>query len=347
MGLDLRSKGELLHYKLVCFITKLINFSHHSHQATWVDPDGVTSLMTVAEQGDKDELTDICKAGADVNLQSNSGSTAAMYAIMASDVSCLEILCSHGADLEMQTLTGNTAIMNAVREEEYACLEFLLAHNADPSIVNDDGDTAISLLVQARDDPDPDRDPELKTRIDYLRKLLEFKVELDTPNNKGLTALMTASQRGDVASVELLIEAGADLDCVEAKHTGHNACMLAAVAKHNDILKKLLDAGASTHHRNNRHQSLLEVAQIAGNDEAFDLLKVGLTEFNEHPQDVTFDDKTTFSLTCVCSGNPEPTVEWRIDGRSVHPRLVRQFESKEAQLLLYKMCNHGKDRCSI
>ena len=68
-------------------------------------------------------------------------------------------------------------------------------------------------------------------------------IDLSDKNARTLrTALMLAAHRGHAATVDLLIEHGADLD-VTAKY-GLSALMLSVIAGHTEIARQLVRAGA-------------------------------------------------------------------------------------------------------
>ncbi len=79
--------------------------------------------------------------------------------------------------------------------------------------------------------------------IDELQLLLEAGADIDARDGHGQTALMLAAVKGDGPVVGWLVERGAALDHT-AKY-GLSALMLAAVGGHVDVVRRLTDAGAS------------------------------------------------------------------------------------------------------
>jgi ankyrin repeat protein len=181
-------------------------------------------------------------------------------------------LMEKGADLDMQTLTGNTALMNAVREEEDGSVDFMLSNGSDVNVINDDGNTALILAAQGG-------------RVDLMKKLVDHPQfnSPDCQNLSGWNAIMYAVQENQMEMVTLLVtSAHVNLD-LQHPETGNTAIMIAAIEKHNDMLKMLLKAGASPHVRNHKSQSVLVLAQQAGNEEAVKFLATGLSSFIQQP----------------------------------------------------------------
>ncbi len=81
------------------------------------------------------------------------------------------------------------------------------------------------------------------------------------------TALEEAALRGHVGMVELLIEAGADVNL-----EGHSPLLLATRSGHENVVRLLLDAGADPNVRNHCGHSALDYALAGGYDAIVDLL---------------------------------------------------------------------------
>ena len=79
---------------------------------------------------------------------------------------------------------------------------------------------------------------------DFMKIVSSFLevVDIDEQNSKGLTALMLATIEGHTEIVDILIEAGADLNIQE--EYGDTALMKAIYKKNIDIAEMLIDSGA-------------------------------------------------------------------------------------------------------
>lgn len=76
-----------------------------------------------------------------------------------------------------------------------------------------------------------------------LAQCLSHQSDVDAPDVNGRTPLIWAAWRGDVGSVELLLNSRAKINRVD--HQGYSAIARAAKAGHLDCVRKLLRAGAS------------------------------------------------------------------------------------------------------
>ena len=103
-----------------------------------------------------------------------------------------------------------------------------------------------------------------------------FSQDGDVPNKsiwREDTALNNAVWQGDVSKVQELVEAGADINAVNAH--GMNALMTAAWTGNNEALRILLDAGAEVNQRAKKfggRSALMLAAMYGGNTETMRLL---------------------------------------------------------------------------
>jgi ankyrin repeat protein len=95
--------------------------------------------------------------------------------------------------------SGETALMIAIRRRDTPWMGFLLQNGADPNLKDADGNTP--LIVAA-----------MTGFGDGVRVMLASKAQVDGTNGKGETALIKAVHMRDTASVQLLLQAGADPD---------------------------------------------------------------------------------------------------------------------------------------
>ena len=85
---------------------------------------------------------------------------------------------------------------------------------------------------------------------DFMKIVSSFLevVDIDEQNSNGLTALMLATIEGHTEIVDILIEAGADLN-IQEEH-GDTALMKAIYKKNIDIAEMLIDSGADLNIQN-------------------------------------------------------------------------------------------------
>jgi serine/threonine-protein phosphatase 6 regulatory ankyrin repeat subunit B len=82
--------------------------------------------------------------------------------------------------------------------------------------------------------------------------------------NNGITELMFAASRGDLARVEALLGEGSDANANARDAFGQTALMYAASAGHSPVVEELIDAGADTEARNRNNKSGSELAEEKG-----------------------------------------------------------------------------------
>lgn len=84
------------------------------------DPDGHTSLMWAAYQGDELSVKILLEHGANVNAKSNNGLTVLHWAVVEGNPSCIRQLLEHGAETNTKDDEGRTAQDMAVELERLA-----------------------------------------------------------------------------------------------------------------------------------------------------------------------------------------------------------------------------------
>ena len=197
-----------------------------------------TALMNLIRFDDRDECMDLLiNAGADVNEP-------LIYAAELGKTNYVKKLLNAGADINHLDQYGITALTCAVqygqrgvceRPEFLQCTEcakFLIEAGADVNACGTSGITAMYYVVDTGDEA-------------LLRALIKagkgrYFVSKKLPG--GDTVLMKAADKGNNRFVDLLIEAGADVNDVNS--SGSTALMLAAAMNHHECVKSLTKAGA-------------------------------------------------------------------------------------------------------
>lgn len=166
----------------------------------------------------------------------------------------------HGPELLDATLDGNLA-----RVQE------LLALGVNPNSVKDDSRETPLILAASGG------------RSDIVAELLNAGANVNVSNRFGMTPLMMAAAQGNAEIVKMLIEAGANLDAQDAMPAGmpyaihwntrnaksmidwpaarQSALTLAAYRGHLEVIKELVDAGATTNLLDVNQQSVGTIIQ--------------------------------------------------------------------------------------
>ncbi|XP_077756404.1 ankyrin repeat domain-containing protein 29 isoform X10 [Canis aureus] len=160
------------------------------------DSHGTTLLMVASYAGHIDCVRELVLQGADINLQRESGPTALFFAAQQGHNDVVRFLFEFGASTEFRTKDGGTALLAASQYGHMQVVETLLKHGANIHDQLYDGTTA--LLKAAN-----------KGYNDVIEELLKFSPTLGILKN-GTSALHAAVLSGNIKTVALLLEAGAD-----------------------------------------------------------------------------------------------------------------------------------------
>jgi ankyrin repeat protein len=157
--------------------------------------------------------------------------SAPMYAARENAIDATRALAEVGANLDLQDQDGTTALGFAILNGHFELAAVLLEAGADPDVADRTGMTALYGaidMVGFTTDIGRPRQPsyDALTAIDIVRLALEKGADPDLPLSgtiigrhhgtgdfalgNGATALMRAAKGGDLDSMRLLLEAGAD-----------------------------------------------------------------------------------------------------------------------------------------
>jgi uncharacterized protein len=225
---------------------------------------GETALIWAVAENHADVVEVLLNAGTGVNTRSaatqfarrNAGLsllprgdwTPLIYAARDGAVAAAEVLLKHQADVNYADPDGTTALVFAIINYHYDLAALLLEHGANPNIADATGMNALFAAVDMKSLPWMFGRPQLKplpqqTEIGTLIKLLLAKgadpnarltkvvmqrahTDGDFAVGPGATAFMRAAKAGDLQTMALLSERGADPNIL--MENGNTALMLAA-----------------------------------------------------------------------------------------------------------------------
>ncbi|KAM4792002.1 ankyrin repeat domain-containing protein 29 isoform 4-T4 [Cyanocitta cristata] len=190
---------------------------------------GTTALMVASYYGHIDCVRELVLQGADINLQREDGGTALLAACQYGHAKVVETLLKHGANIHDQLYDGASAIFLAAQGGYLDVIRLLLSSGAKVNQPRQDGTAPLWIASQmghsevvrvmllrgaerdaARDDGTTAL---LKAAIkgynNVIEELLKFSPTLGLLKN-GTSALHAAVLSGNVRTVALLLEAGAD-----------------------------------------------------------------------------------------------------------------------------------------
>jgi ankyrin repeat protein len=184
--------------------------------------DGKTALMFAAGRGRADLAAELLRAGAEVNTRNRNGGTALMYAAVSGNPAIAELLIRHGAEVNVVGANGWTAITIAAVKGHDQVVRMLLAQGANPNPPDIYGWTPLMRAAYEH-------------RTAVVRTLLENKqVKVNAQDDLGATALHHAAAQGDIEIARMLLKAGVDPNITDSE--GRSPARIAELAGHKEIV---------------------------------------------------------------------------------------------------------------
>jgi ankyrin repeat protein len=235
---------------------------------------GESFLHYTLRAGHKDIFQLLLEKGASANTMTSAGIAALILAIQNDQSESVRLLLEKGADVESKDSDGNPALFSAI-EKSPDMVKLLLEKGASANIISIntimwtgsmspmlprgtpalivailyDQKESVRLLLEKGADvesKDSDGNPALISALekspDMVKLLLEKGASANTMTSTGIAALILAIQNDQSESVRLLLEKGAD---TSSKDWNGDAALILAIKKSPDMVKLLLETGAS------------------------------------------------------------------------------------------------------
>ena len=196
----------------------------------------ITPLSFAARNGNGAMIELLLKAGADTNLATGLGTTPLMQAAASGSVEAVKALLDHGADVNAkEAARQQTAVMFAAALNRAPVVSLLASRGADLDITS----KIVAIKENFIDEdgnpvPAPSRTGETRPRPRNSGRIL---------GTGGMAALHYAAREGHMAGVRALVEAGANVNRVNAVDKT-SPILLAINDGRYEIAKYLLDHGA-------------------------------------------------------------------------------------------------------
>ncbi|XP_028847701.1 ankyrin repeat domain-containing protein 50 [Denticeps clupeoides] len=240
------------------------------------DGEGWTALRSAAWGGHVDAVRLLLEAGAEVDGCDSEGRTALRAAAWAGHEEILLTLLGHGAQVNLADREGRTPLIAAAFMGHKEAVAILLDAGAEVDLADGDGRTALSVAALCVPNGG-------KGYGDVVSLLLESGANPAHRDHDGMTPLLLAAYEGQEEVLELLLEAGADVDeCAGAQNstiTTVTPLLAAASMGHHSVVNRILFWGAAVDVIDSEGRTALCLAAARGSlDVVRSLLDRGLDE---------------------------------------------------------------------
>ncbi|CAB1420038.1 unnamed protein product [Pleuronectes platessa] len=194
-------------------LTVLLEWAKKQHPETaaqmmeHVDNEGWTALRSAAWGGHSKAVHLLLDAGADVDGCDGEARTALRAAAWGGHEEIVLTLLDYGAQVDKADSKGRTPLIAAAYMGHHEAVEILLDRNAEVDLADGDGRTALSVAALCVPTA-----AGIKSYGEVASLLLERGADPGHRDHDGMTPLLLAAYEGHEEVVELLLEAGADVD---------------------------------------------------------------------------------------------------------------------------------------
>ena len=206
----------------------------------------------------------------DVNHQSDDGWSALHCAVYEKHADVVEVLIDAGADIEGKNDDERSPLLVASDAANVQIVKMLVKAGAGVRATDIAGATCLIIAAYCGH----------SETVRYLAGLPQ--VDLSHKDNKGYTSLYCAAYAKHTDVVEVLIDAGADVETKD--YLGRSPLLLACFSGALDVVKLLVKAGAGVRVTDNQGYTCLILAAYYGHTETVRYL-VGLPEVDLNDSD--------------------------------------------------------------
>ena len=264
-------------------VTLLIN---HGADINYSNQNYGTALQAAALQSEDISIFEfLLERGANVNARSGKYGTALIAAASKNNVRAIELLVGAGADINASHGRFGTALIASISDSDHAlAVETLLHNGADPNARGGTYGTAliaaasrnnvraIELLVDARADINASHEeygtvltgafPAFNNSLtlETLKNLLAKGADVNALDGRYGTALIKAVYLSNMLVVDLLLDAGADVNAhIDTRSTALDV-LLQKTPFNGGIFDRLISRGADVNYKTPGQKSPLVVA---------------------------------------------------------------------------------------
>jgi len=249
------------------------------------------ALIIAATDGDFEKVEELLDKGVNPEVTSASDATPLLLAASRGHLEIVEALINAGADVNRTDDDQRTALHWASLKNHTMVVMLLLNNGAD--LNKQDAKLYTPLFFAAWSDA--------TSTLEFL--LQKDGIEVELMNFQGWTPLIIASDKGNVGSVGLLLEAGANTTA--RSQAGATALHRAALTLNGTrVISLLLENGAEIDAQDNKGDTPLEYASWAGNTPAVQALM--LAGADASIPDTGFPNQLPVDALCGCIPSQTP-----------------------------------------
>ncbi|XP_012860170.2 ankyrin repeat domain-containing protein 29 [Echinops telfairi] len=209
------------------------------------DSHGTTLLMVASYAGHLDCVRELVLQGADINLQREDGGTALLAASQYGHMKVVDTLLKHGANIHDQLYDGATALFLAAQGGYLDVIRLLLSSGAKVNQPRQDGTAPLWIASQMG-------------HSEVVRVMLLRGAERDAARNDGTTALLKAANKGYNDVIEELLKFAPALGILKNGTSALHAAVLSGNIK---TVALLLEAGADPALKNKANELPAELTK--------------------------------------------------------------------------------------
>ena len=213
--------------------------------------EGRSPLLVASISGELTTVKMLIKAGADVRATDAERDTCLIFAAHHGHTDTVRYLVAlPEVDLNHQDSTNCTALHVAVQVKHADVVEVLIDAGADIETKNDEGGSPLHM-------------PSLLGALTTVTKLVKAGADVRATDDERNTCLILAAYFGHTDTVRYLVSLP-EVDLNHQESTNCTALHVAVQEKHADVVEVLIDAGADIETKNDEGRSPLLVASISG-----------------------------------------------------------------------------------
>src|SRR5262245_17741813 len=162
--------------------------------------DGSTALLWAAHWNDLQTAELLVRAGADANVANDFRMTPLSQACTNASSALVDLLLKAGANPNTPIGTGETPLMTCARTGNAGAVRMLLVHGADVNAKEPTQNQTAAMWAAA------------ERHAPVLKTLIEANADLKAHTKTGFTPLHFAARWGDIESARTLLDAGVDVN---------------------------------------------------------------------------------------------------------------------------------------